>query len=272
VPVTDDSWISEETDQLKPSAARLYDYLLGGAHNFAVDRALAEKLLAKHPDGAVAARLNRAFMRRAVLFMVDQGIRQFLDLGSGIPTVGNVHEVAQAADEQCRVIYVDFEDVAVAHGELLLAGNDRVAMLAADATEPSAVLDAPETKRLIDFNEPVGLLAVTLFHYVAPQRDPHGVMRRYRDALVTGSYLGISHVGSDVATWDLEWAVDTANRESQDGVYPRLRAEVLDLFTGFELVEPGLVTTSRWRPDRPDEAGDHQYLDVIYAGVGRKIF
>jgi S-adenosyl methyltransferase len=271
VPATDDSWITDEIDQFKPSAARLYDYLLGGAHNFAADRALGEKILAKHPDAAAAARLNRAFMRRAVLFMVDQGIRQFLDLGSGIPTVGNVHEIAQHADERCRVVYVDYEDVAVAHGSLLLAGNDRAAMLAADATEPSAVLDAPETKRLIDFSEPVGLLAITLFHYVAPQRDPYGVMRRYRDVLATGSYLGLSHLGNDVATWDLGWILDQTKKDSMDGVYPRSHAEVLDLFTGFELVKPGLVITSRWRPDRRDDAGENEKYDVIYAGVGRKI-
>jgi hypothetical protein len=270
VSITDDSWITDETDQLKPSAARLYDYLLGGAHNFAVDRALAERIIAKTPEAPVAARLNRAFMRRVVLFMVNQGIRQFLDLGSGIPTVGNVHEIAQQADKRCRVVYVDYEDVAVAHGRLLLEDNDRAAMLAADATEPNAVLDAPETKRLIDFAEPVGLLAISLLHYVAPRQDPHGVMRRYRDALTAGSYLGISHGGSDIDSWDVGSAVDQINRSSPDGAYLRTRAEVLDLLTGFELVEPGLVTTSQWRPDRPDEAAEYRKYDVIYGGVGRK--
>jgi S-adenosyl methyltransferase len=271
VSVTDDSWISDEIDQVKPSGARLYDYLLGGAHNFAVDRALGDKIIAKYPDIALTARLNRAFLRRAVLFMVDRGIRQFLDLGSGIPTVGNVHEIAQVADERCRVVYVDYEDVAVSHGELLLADNDRASMLAADATEPSAVLDAPQTKRLIDVSQPVGLLAVTLFHYVAPQQDPQAVMRRYQDALAAGSYLAISHLGNDISTIDLGWIVDQTQRDSMEGIYPRTRAEVLDLFTGFELVEPGLVTTSQWRPDRPDEAGENQKYDMIYAGVGRKI-
>jgi hypothetical protein len=271
VPVADDSWITEETDPLKPSAARLYDYLLGGAHNFAVDRALGQKLMTKYPDIAMSARVNRSFMRRAVLFMVDQGIRQFLDLGSGIPTVGNVHEIAQEADERCRVVYVDYEDVAIAHGELLLAGNDRAAMLAADATEPDAVLDAPETKRLIDFGEPVGLLAITLFHYVAPQQDPQAVMRRYRDALAAGSYLAISHIGSDITTMDIEWIVDQTQRDAMEGLYPRPRAEVLDLFTGFEIVEPGLVTASEWRPERTDGAGKNQY-EMLYAGVGRKTY
>lgn len=271
MPVTDDSWITDEVDQLKPSAARLYDYLLGGAHNFAVDRALAEKLLAMQPGVAASARMNRAFMRRAVLFMVDQGIRQFLDLGSGIPTVGNVHEIAQQADERCRIVYVDYDDVAVAHGHLLLEGNDRAAMLAADATDPRAVLGARETKRLIDFNEPVGLLALTLFHYFSPQQDPGRVMRHYRDALPAGSYLGMSHIGSDLVSWDLEGVIDQVNSSSPDGLYPRPHAEVLDLLTGFELEPPGLVTTSRWRSNRFDEAAENQQYDIVYAAVGRKI-
>jgi S-adenosyl methyltransferase len=268
-PETDDSWVFDETDQLKPSAARVYDYLLGGAHNFAVDRALADRLLALYPNGAHAARVNRAFMRRAVLFMVEEGIRQFLDLGSGIPTVGNVHEIAQQADPACRVVYVDYEDVAVAHGQLLLEGNDRAAMLQADVAKPEVVLTAPETRTLIDFNEPLGLLAITLFHYLSPAQDPAGMLRRYRDAMAPGSYLAISHAASDLAPTRITEAAEEMRRSSADNVFPRSRAEVLDLFTGFDLVEPGLVTTSGWRPDWSAAPNTNPESDALYAGVGR---
>ena len=270
LPEADNSWISDETDQLRPSAARVYDYLLGGAHNFAVDRALAARLLAVQPNGATVARLNRAFMRRAVLFMVEAGVRQFLDLGSGIPTVGNVHEIAQKADPACRVVYVDYEDVAAAHGQLLLEGNDRAAMVQADITDPAAVLNAPATRRLIDFDEPVGLLAVTLFHYVSPRQDPYAILRRYRDALVAGSYLAISHAASDFPSINVEGAVEEMRKAHSDNIYPRNRAEVLELFAGFELVEPKLVTTSQWRPDWSVDPSADPEADGLYAGVGRK--
>jgi hypothetical protein len=269
-PETDDSWISDEAHQLRPSGARIYDYLLGGAHNFAVDRALAQQLIALHPNAPTVARLNRAFMRRAVLFMIDEGIRQFIDLGSGIPTVGNVHEIAQKADPDSRVVYVDYEDIAAAHARLMLEDNDRATMIQADITHPHLVLNAPETKRLIDFEQPIGLLAVTLFHYIAPEQDPVGVLRRYRDAMVAGSFLAISHAASDFASMDLRQAAEEMRKAQADNVFPRSRAEVLDLFTGFELVEPGLVTTSRWRPDWSTDPAANPEDDALYAGVGRK--
>jgi len=270
VPETDSQWISEETDLLKPSGARVYDYLLGGAHNFAVDRALAHRLLELHPTGAAVARLNRAFMRRAVLLMVEQGIRQFIDLGSGIPTVGNVHEVAQKAEPSCRVVYVDHEDVAAAHGRLLLEGNDRAAMLQADVSLPDGVLDAPETTGLIDFTEPVGLLAITVLHYLSPEQNPADVLRRYREAMAAGSYLAISHAASDFRSVRMAEAVDEMRSSSAEGIYPRSRDEVLALFEGFELIEPGLVTTSQWRPDWSIDPGGNPEDDGLYAGVGRK--
>lgn len=268
--MSDSSWASGQTDQLKPSAARVYNYLLGGAHNFAADRALAQRLLALQPNGASVARLNRAFMRRAVLFMVENGIRQFLDLGSGIPTVGNVHEIAQKADPACRVVYVDYEEVAAAHGTLLLEGNDRASMIQADITLPHTVLKAPQTQHLIDFDEPVGLLAITLFHYVSPQQDPADVLRRYRESMVAGSYLAVSHAASDFESIRIGEAAEEMRKASADNVFPRTRAEVLTLFDGFELVEPGLVTTSRWRPDWSVDPEANPEDDALYAGVGRK--
>jgi hypothetical protein len=267
----DQQWVPTETEDLKPSAARIYDYLLGGAHNFAVDREVAEKLLAMQPNAAAICRMNRAFMRRAVLFMIEQGIRQFLDLGSGIPTVGNVHEIAQRTDPDSRVVYVDYEDVAAAHSQLLLEGNERAAMIQADITNPDLVLNAPQTRRLLDFDRPVGLLAVTIMHYVSPEQDPAGVIRHYRDALSPGSYVALTHITDDFSSVNMDELAREMRRSAADNIFPRTRAEVLQLFEGFELVEPGLVTTSQWRPDftpfpeiDPDEDG-------IYAGVGRKL-
>jgi hypothetical protein len=261
-------WIPDSIDLEIPSAARIYDYLLGGGHNLTSDRALAEKILAVQPEARQFAIMNRAFLRRAVLFMIEAGIRQFLDLGSGIPTVGNVHEIAQRADVDARVVYVDIEHVAVAHSELLLSGNDHAVMLQADITRPASVLDAPETRRMLDFDRPVGVLAVTIGHYIAPERDPVGVFRGYRDALAPGSLLALTHFTDDFATVKGAELTEMM-KASQNNVFARTRAEVLELFDGFELVEPGLVTTSQWRPDRNTESVDPE-ADGLYAGVGRK--
>ena len=242
-------WIPDSIELDKPSAARIYDYLLGGGHNLTVDREFAEKILAVQPEARQFAIMNRAFLRRAVLFMIESGIRQFLDLGSGIPTVGNVHEIAQQADADCRVVYVDIEHVAVAHSELLLTGNDRAVMLQADITRPESVLNAPETKRMLDPESPIGVLAVTIGHYIPPERDPFGVFREYRDAVAPGSLLALTHFTDDFARVKGAELTEMM-KKSQNKVFARTRAEVLELFGDFELVEPGLVTTSQWRPDR----------------------
>ena len=260
-------WIPDTIDIGKPSTARMYDYLLGGGHNLEADRLLVEKMLALQPEVRRIAIMNRAFLRRAVLFMVGEGVRQFLDLGSGIPTVGNVHEIAQQADPNCRIVYVDNEAVAVAHSQLVLEGNDRAVMLQADITEPDIVMHAPET-RLLDFSEPIGLLAITIGHHIGPDRDPIGVFARYRAALAPGSYLAITHATLDLATERSEAAEKVATQ--QISIFPRSRAEVLELFGEFELVEPGLVTTSQWHPDRGDDVAKDPSMDAFYAGVARK--
>jgi hypothetical protein len=146
------AWVPDSIDLDLPSAARVYDYLLGGGHNFAVDRLVGQKVLQVLPNGGQIAGSNRAFLRRAVLYMVEHGVTQFLDLGSGIPTVGNVHEVAQEADPACRVVYVDYDEVAVAHSQLLVEGNENVAVVAADFCQPETVLAAPDVTRLLDFS------------------------------------------------------------------------------------------------------------------------
>ncbi|MEU4247164.1 SAM-dependent methyltransferase [Amycolatopsis sp. NPDC026612] len=261
-------WIPPGADLSRPSAARIYDYLLGGAHNLAADRAVAHKLEAIQPQVATVARRNRAFLRRVVRYLLEQGVRQFLDLGSGIPTVGNVHEVAQEVDAGAKVVYVDYEPVAVAHSLMLLKDNPNAEALEADATNTEAVLKSEPVKELLDLSEPVGLLAITLGHYLPPEPDPRSVFAAYRDALAPGSYVALTHLTNDFAVLRDPRVAETM-RKTQDHIYPRSRDEVLALFDGFELVEPGLTTSANWRPDRLAAVVDPEE-DGLYAGVGIK--
>ncbi|MCT2586324.1 SAM-dependent methyltransferase [Actinophytocola sp. S1-96] len=244
----------------------MYDYVLGGHHNFAVDREIVEQLVAAQPSVKRFALMNRAFLRRAVLFLVDQGIRQFLDLGSGIPTVGNVHEIAQAADPDTKVVYVDNEHVAVAHSQLMLETNANAAMVHADIAKPLLVLQDPATRELLDFDQPVGILAVTIGHYILDEHDPNGVFAAYRDAVAPGSYLAITHMTDDFTDQD---TLTSTMARSQNKVVARTREQVLPFFGDFELVEPGLVSTSQWRPERESDARPESE-DGLYAGVARK--
>jgi hypothetical protein len=261
------SWVPDSVDTGLPSAARLYDYLLGGGHNFAADRALAEKFLQAQPNARTIARLNRAFLRRSVLYLISQGIRQFLDLGSGIPTVGNVHEIAQKADPEARVVYVDFEDVAVAHSQMILEHDEQATIIQEDMTHPDDVLRAVRESKLLDFDEPLGVLTVGVFHFVPPEKDPASVVAAYRDAVVPGSYLALSQFTSDLQPEEMAGIVEVM-KKSMNPMFPRTHEEITALFDGFEIVEPGVVSLPLWRPeglgeDDPDKAG-------IFAGVGRK--
>ena len=261
------NWVPTSVDLEKPSGARVYDYLLGGNHNFGVDREFSEKVLTVQPHLRRAALMNRSFLRRAVIHMMDNGIRQFLDLGSGIPTVGNVHEIAHAADPSSRVVYVDNEHVAVAHSQLILEGNDNAAMLHADISKAGIVLGDPTTRRLIDFDQPVGLLAITIGHYIV--EDALAVFDAYREALAPGSFLAITHLTDDFNETDGEELAEFM-KKSQNNVTPRTKDEVTALFGDFELVEPGVVTTSQWRPERDTDVSGTPGEDVVWAGVARK--
>ncbi|MGH4019666.1 MAG: SAM-dependent methyltransferase [Pseudonocardiaceae bacterium] len=267
--MTDQQWVPEGVDTAVPNSARVYDYLLGGGHNFAPDRALAEQVEAAIPGARDVARLNRAFLRRAVLFLVNAGVRQFLDLGSGIPTVGNVHEIAQQADDQARVVYVDKEPVAVAHTRLLLERNELAGVVRADLCEPEVVLQAPETRRLLDFDAPIGLLTVAVLHWVPDERRPREIVAAYRDRLAPGSYLALSHATADTQPEQVATTVEVFKR-SADGLRPRSREEILGLFTGFEIIDPGLVSTALWRPESSEEGESDAAHSEILAGVGRK--
>jgi hypothetical protein len=266
VTVNQAAWVPKDVDVDLPSAARVYDYLLGGAHNFAADRAVGEKVLSVLPDGRQVAISNRSFLRRAVRFLLEQGVTQFLDLGSGIPTSGNVHEIAQQANPAARVLYVDYDEVAVAHSELMLAGNANATVLACDLTRPQDVLDAPITREFLDFSRPIGLLLVAVFHFVPDEKDPAGIVAAYRDALPAGSYVALSHLTADHQPEAMAGVVE-AMRNSRDPMFFRPYDEVAPMFAGLELVEPGLVSAPLWRPDAgPRAVGP----EGVYAGVARK--
>ncbi|AHI01595.1 SAM-dependent methyltransferase [Kutzneria viridogrisea] len=262
------NWVPEDVDVDTPSAARLYDYLLDGSYNFEADRALAARFMAALPGSRDVARLNRAFLRRAVLFLLEAGVRQFLDIGSGIPTAGNVHEVAQHVDPAARVVYVDNEPVAVAHSQLILEDNPNATVIKADLTEPESILHAEPTRQLLDFSRPIGLLMVGVFHFVPLEADAAGFVRRYREVLAPGSYLAMSHFTADSKPAEMASMVEVM-RHSANPIHPRSRAQFAELFADFELVEPGIVPTALWRPEAPEELGPDVAHDEILAGVGR---
>jgi hypothetical protein len=252
-----------------PHPARMHDYWLGGGHNFAADRELAEKIMRAMPGVEDIARLNQSFLRRAALFLVNAGIRQFLDIGSGIPTVGHLHEIVRRADPECRVVYVDGDPVAVAHTELILENVKGTAVLRGDLRDVAGILGSEPVQDLLDLSAPVGLFAPML-HFIPDAWDPASIMADYRDRLASGSYLVLVHATSDVQLEGAAEAIE-AYRSTRYHVNPRSHAEVMRLCAGYELVEPGLVGFGRWRPEGP---GDHSAIaDVdssFYAAVGRK--
>jgi SAM-dependent methyltransferase len=262
-------WAPAGIDLTKPSAARMYDYYLGGAHNFSVDRELARKVLEKAPDLPQAVQANRAFLHRAVRYLLSQGVRQFIDIGSGMPTEGNTHETAHREDPGARVVYVDHDPVAVVHSELILADTPNVKVLAADLRHPDYIMDSPQVRELIDFSEPVGVLIVAVLHFIPDQDDPLGIVRQFRDAVAPGSHLVISH-GCHDARQDAMEDVATLYKSAADQLTHRTRAGIQALFAGWEIIEPGVVWLPEWHPDWPDLVGDDPSACGIAAAVGRK--
>jgi S-adenosyl methyltransferase len=255
-------------DLQRPSQARIYDYLLGGSHNFAVDRAAARQLIAMVPDVVLVAQANRAFLRRAVQFLIGTGIRQFLDVGSGVPTSRNVHEIAQGAAPESRVVYVDIDPVAVADGQRILAGNERATVIREDMRRPEHILGHPEVRGLIDFTQPVAILLVSVLHFVADPDVPAAILATLRDAVPSGSYLALSHVTAD-AQPEAAAKVAGTNEHAATFAMARTAAEVERFCAGFDLVEPGLVPVERWRPECPEDLDGRELL-CMHAGVGRK--
>jgi hypothetical protein len=266
-------WAPEDLPLDKPNVARMYDYYLGGYHNFAIDRQAAEAVIAAYPDFPVAMRANRAFLRRAVKFLATQGICQFLDIGSGIPTVGNVHDVAQRAQPSARVVYVDSDPVTVAHSSAILGATANVAALQADAHLPATILEHPITNGLLDFRQPVAVLLLTVLHFVTDDAAALRTVRALRDALVPGSYLVISHgTREHDAPPEVKEQVLRLYRGTSNPAKPRSATELQQFFEGFKLVEPGLVFTPLWRPENTaDPLHMHPERAATYAGVGQKM-
>lgn len=251
-----------------PNVARIYDFLLRGKDNFAADREAAGRLLKAVPEAARAARDNRQFLGRAVWFLArEAGIRQFLDIGTGLPTLGNVHEVAHCAESTSRVVYVDNDPVVLTHARALLADSLRVAAVHADLRNPEHLFSLPEVQALIDFSEPVAVLMVAVLHFVADSEDPWKIVDHYKSAMAPGSYLAVSHVTGDRLPDDaIRQAAEVYEHASVPGV-ARSRREVTRFFRGLEMVSPGLVDPCSWRrsspPNKPGPV-------IFYAGVGRK--
>jgi hypothetical protein len=254
-------------DTSRPSVARMYDYYLDGKDNFAVDRAAVERVEEAMPDVRQVAVENRAFLRRAVHFMAGTGIRQFIDIGAGLPTAGNTHEVAQQAAPDSRVVYVDNDPMVLAHGRALLATDQSTTVIAADMRHPAEVLEHPETRRLLDFEQPVGVLLIAMTHFlVEAERDR--VMGALHEAMAPGSHLAITHVTGDLHPSAAVEGVERAYSATPTPIYFRPYDEVGRFFDGFELVEPGLVTADMWRPD--PTAATVPPTGWLYGGVARK--
>ena len=258
----------EDTDG--PNIARVYDFLLGGSHNFTADRAAAGEFLARWPDAPETMRLNRAFLGRAVQYLAGQvGIRQFLDIGSGIPTMGNVHTIAQQQARDTRVVYVDNDEVAVLHSRAILAGNDNAVAVQADLRCPDEILAHPQLRGMVDLSQPVALLLVAVLHFLPDADTPAALVSQLRDALAPGSYVVISHGTTDGQPAHVAEAMDLYSQTTA-AFQPRTYAEIKAFFDGLVLIAPGLVHVPLWRPDDPEAEGDHPERIAAYGGVGYK--
>ena len=260
-----------EMDLTRPAAARIYDAFLGGSHNFGIDRDIVERIERELPGIAESYRESRAFLRRAIEFMLAHDIRQFLDLGSGTPSIGPVHEIARRRTRDFRVVYVDNEPLTVAHSKPLLASEPNATIIQADLRKPDTILNHPDTRALLDFSRPVGLLIVGVLLFIGPQDRPGQFIASYRDRLVSGSYLAISQASDDDLPPDLREEIDRIMelyQHSSEQLTLRSYDEIAAWFAGTELVAPGLVPYPDWRPDQTLTSGQRT-CRYGYVGVGR---
>ncbi|KIR64205.1 SAM-dependent methyltransferase [Micromonospora haikouensis] len=262
-------------DTTRPSIARVYDYYLGGKDNFAVDRQAAQMAMQVTPDGPEAGLACRAFLRRSVRFLAaEAGIRQFLDIGSGLPTQGNVHEIAHEVDPNARVVYVDNDPMALAHGRALLADARTTTVLGGDARRPEELLAQLTERKLIDFDQPVGLLLLAILHHLNDEDDPAGVARRLVAALPSGSYLAISHFhdpgDAQPEVSERARAVEKVFNATLGTGRWRTREEIMGFFGDLELLPPGLVPLAEWHPDGEEDPKQTATYHTIVGGVARK--
>lgn len=267
----------EDRTRKAATAARMYDYYLGGVHNFPADVEAAKQVIAQNPSTPAAARANRAFLRRAVRYLVGAGVRQFLDIGSGMPTVGNVHEVAQQAAPDARVVYVDIDPVAVMESLEILQDNPLVTAVRGDVRAPEEILGHAQVRRLLDFSQPIGLLMVALLHFVPDDDVAYGAVSKLTGALAGGGYLVVSHVSIEGMKLGpdqkdaVERGRDVYRRQTASPVRLRSHAETARFFAATDLVEPGLVPVPLWRPgpDDPTDFADDPVQAGFIGGVGK---
>ena len=234
----DPDYLPPEVDTSRPSIARVYDAVLGGKDNFPADRAVVEEVQKTFPDGGGAARVNRALLGRAVRFMAQAGVDQFLDLGSGLPTVQNTHQIAQAVNPGARVVYVDNDPMVLAHGRALLADNESTIVVTADLMEPERLLARPEVTGFLDLSRPLGLIMNAIIHHILDDEDPYGIVNRYKELMPSGSYLLLTHFSnSSPEARGLEQVLLRTLGRGQ----LRSRDQIARFFDDFDLVEPGIV-------------------------------
>ncbi|MFC1402161.1 MULTISPECIES: SAM-dependent methyltransferase [Streptacidiphilus] len=267
-------WVPPVIDTGVAHPARMYDYYLGGKDNFPADREAAERILAVGPQTRVFAQANRAFLGRAVRFLAEQGIDQFLDIGTGIPAAGNTHEVAQSVNPAARVAYVDNDPIVLAHARALMAGHGLGAttVVQADLRDPAAILADPAVRAAIDFDRPVALMLVAVLHFVTEAEDPDAVTALLRDALPSGSYLVLSHATGDFVppaqATDARTITEVYKQRATSPLTLRTGDRIREFFGDFALLDPGLVQVPYWRPEQEVPAEMAQV--VFYGGVARK--
>jgi len=262
------SWAPSEVDIDRPSPARMYDFFLGGWHNFAVDRQMAAQVIQAVPDFWRTAQANRAFLRRAVRYLVDTGIRQFLDLGSGIPTVGNVHEIAQAAAPSARVVYVDVDPVAVTHSTALLAHNPHACAIRGDIRHPPVILHHRQVIEMLDLRQPIGILMTSVLHFIPDTDQPQQIIAQFQQAIPPGSFLVLTH-GTSQARPDEGAELLRLYQRSATPLVDRTRDQIRTLLAGLDLIDPGLVWAPQWRPDPATETNQHPERTSVLAAVAR---
>ena len=249
-----------------PSAARMYDYFLGGKNHFEADRTMADQVITVYPEAAKLAQANRRFLTRAVWYLAEHGVTQYVDLGCGMPTSPTVHEVARQVRPDARVVYVDNDPVVASHYRSVCNGDEGLAFLELDIRATQDILRDWKLERTIDLAAPVAFLCASVLHFVPDADQPKGIVAALRWRMVPGSYLVISHALTDDASKDALSAIADVGKEAAECPVPRTAEEIGEFFTGLHLVEPGLVDVSQWRPDEQEEATKIRFL----SGVGRK--
>jgi hypothetical protein len=274
--MSDADVVPEGVDPTRPSPARLYDYYLGGTHNFEADRQAAEQIRQGMPELADAAWANRGFHGRAAVWMAaSQGIGQFIDLGSGLPTQNNTHQAVRRVAPDARVVYVDVDPMVAAYSAPLLSADGSTTLVTADMRDPDSVLEHPELRRLIDFSQPVGMLMTAVVHFVADGSDPWALVRRYMAATAPGSYLALSHLTHDSLPPQVTAAGTEVYQRATSDIYPRTHDEVARLFDGLDLVppqpgaKPVLTFVGLWGAEDV-EAADSDGSRAFYCGVARR--